>query len=152
MTQANGNGYISGRTMTIIMSASGLIMLAAGGFLSFQNATSDRRLSELREEVIKNRDGLAAIVPTVAERGREVFRIDQNNQRIEAALLRSDAGIVTRKEHEGVWGSFNKDITNLQRQMDDMRKEVGSSYTLGDKIKELQRQLDEIRNKSPAAK
>jgi hypothetical protein len=36
-------------------------------------------------------------------------------------------------------------ISNMQRQVDEMKREFGSTFTLGDKVKELQTQLDQLR-------
>lgn len=135
--------------MTIILSSAGLILLVFGGFFSWQNSAIDRRLDELRKSVVGNEHALNDLRPTVAERGKEVYRLDQDIRRIDARLLHLEDGIVTRGEHREKWASIDAANTSVQRQIDEMRKELGSSYTLGDKIKELQRQLDDIRNHQP---
>lgn len=60
--------------------------------------------------------------------------------------------IVPRGEHIEKWASNTAALSAQQRQIDEIRRDLGSSYSLGDKIKELQRQIEMLRDdnkKSP---
>lgn len=61
-----------------------------------------------------------------------------------AEILRLREAVVPRGEHVEKWNGITQSIANVQRQIDDLAKQVGSNYTLRDKIIELQKQLDDV--------
>lgn len=64
--------------------------------------------------------------------------------RFEAALTKVQDGIVPRGEHQGKWETQANEIANVQRQIDQMRSEFGSSYSLNDALKAIQGRLERL--------
>jgi predicted Abi (CAAX) family protease len=65
-------------------------------------------------------------------------------ERIETDIDQIDSGIVPRGEHEEHWRSQAEQVANLQRQIDVIRSEFGSSYSLNDAMTSLQDRLDRL--------
>lgn len=68
--------------------------------------------------------------------------------RLEDAVLRLTDGIVTRGEHESKWDAETASASNLQRQIDQIRTDLGSSFSLNDALKDISdriARLEELR-------
>jgi Flp pilus assembly protein TadB len=68
--------------------------------------------------------------------------------RFEAALMKVQDGIVPRGEHEGKWVTQANETANVQRQIDQMREELGSSFSLNDALQSISERiarLEELR-------
>lgn len=65
---------------------------------------------------------------------RELGRIDR-----ELATIRSD--MVSRSEHQTHWNETNDRLNALSARLNDMQREFGANYTIGDQIKNLQDQI-----------
>lgn len=143
-----GNGYISRGNMTVVMSAAGLIMLAFGSFITFQNNANDRRLQELREDV-KNieRTYLRKDEHEEFKRGLEkdigLIRRTQDQ--------RADA-IVPRAEHNARWKASDDFALLLSNRINEVRSNLSAITTpqsqftrMEADITELRKQLNEAR-------
>lgn len=64
--------------------------------------------------------------------------------RFEAAVMKIQDGIVPRGEHQERWRSLENADLNLQRQVDAIRAEFGSSYSLNDAIQSIQARLERL--------
>lgn len=149
---SNGNGYISRGNMTVVMSAAGLIMLAFGSFITFQNNANDRRLQELREDV-KNieKSYLRKDEHEEFKRGLEkdigLIRRTQDQ--------RADQ-IVPRAEHNARWKASDDFALLLSNRINEVRNNLSAITTpqsqftrMESDIAELRRQLNEERKSSP---
>lgn len=68
--------------------------------------------------------------------------------RFEAALMKMQDGIVPRGEHQGKWETQANETANIQRQIDQMREELGSSFSLNDALQSISERiarLEELR-------
>ncbi|QZO02083.1 hypothetical protein [Chenggangzhangella methanolivorans] len=50
-----------------------------------------------------------------------------------------------RGEHEEHWRSQNAQIINLQRQVDEVKAQAGSTYGVRDVIQRLEKQVEDLR-------
>lgn len=134
------NGYISRGNMTVIISAAGLVMIAFGGFITFQNSAVDRRISDLKEEIARIEMGYL--------RKDEHIEFKENTantfRRIDADILLKQKDVVPRKEHEARWGAISKDISLLSERLNELRSATASTYTMRDELTSLRRQQEEL--------
>jgi hypothetical protein len=68
--------------------------------------------------------------------------------RFEAALMKVQDGVVPRGEHEERWRSLESGDINLQRQIEQIRAELGSSFSLNDALQSISERiarLEELR-------
>lgn len=145
MSEPNGNGYISRGNMTVVLSAAGLIMLAFGSFITFQNNATDRRLQELREDVKE----IAKI--TLKKEEHEEFKL-----RIDKDLARLDKGVVPRSEHDARWKASDDFTILLSNRINEVRNNLAAITTpqsqftrMESDIVELRKQLTESLLKKP---
>lgn len=150
------NGYISRGNMTIVMSAAGLVMVAFGSFFGFLNSATDRRITDLKEELSKTEQNFLR----KDEHAEFKYRIDRDNALLREAQLRRDATVVPRSEHEARWKSTDDrlqlladNIKLISDRLNEVRSAATGSVTLRDEIGRLHTQLDDLRrqlNERPA--
>lgn len=63
--------------------------------------------------------------------------------------IRSD--LVSRSEHQTHWTEFTARLDALSVRINDVQKEFGSNFTLGDAVKELQRRVSELTVSAPVS-
>lgn len=128
------NGYISRGSMTIILSAAGLIMVAFGAFISMQNAAVERRIDDLKAQL----ETVQGNYLTKSEHGEFKLRIDQD-------LTRLNQQIVPRTEND-VWRkSIDEQLLTESDRLNELRNATTSTYTLHDEITHLQGDIAEMR-------
>lgn len=149
MSEPATNGYISRGNMTVVMSAAGLIMLAFGSFITFQNNANDRRLQELREDVKSIEKGyLRRDEHEEFKRGLEkdigLIRRTQD--------ARADQ-IVPRSEHNARWKASDDFTLLLSNRINEVRSNLAAITTpqsqftrMESDIAELRKQLNEARS------
>jgi ribosome-associated translation inhibitor RaiA len=124
--------------MTVILTAAGLIMVAAGGFITFQNNATNERIEDVKARV----HDIEQNYLRKDEHLEFKMRTDANFGRIDHQLETVQGEIVPRGEHEERWRAIDAQIAVVQRQADKTASELESNYTLGDKLKELQHEID----------
>lgn len=131
------NGYISRGNMTVMISAAGLVMLAFGGFITYQNGTMDRRLTEMREDT----------KATLRKDEHEEFklRIDRDINLIREEQQRRAGSIVPRTEHEARWIATDNNIKVLSDRLNELRTATTSTYTIRDEVISLKSEVQELR-------
>lgn len=145
MTATQPNGYISRGNMTIILSAAALVMGAFGWIVTQQNAATDRRISEVREDL----RGLESRALTKEEhiefKGRTQSDID-----------RLERGIVPRNEVEANAKTEASQIFTLSVRLDEVRRDVAAITTpqsqftrMENDITELRKQINDFISKRP---
>lgn len=145
---AAGNGYISRGNMTVVMSAAGLIMLAFGSFITFQNNANDRRLQELREDVKSiEKSYLRRDEHEEFKRGLEKdINLIRRTQEARAEV------IVPRAEHIARWKATDDFALLLSNRINEVRSNLASITTpqsqftrMESDIAELRKQLNDTR-------
>lgn len=134
MTEQAGNGYISRGNMTVVMSAAALIMLAFGGFITYQNNANDRRLQELREDV-KEISKL-----TLKKEEHEEFKL-----RIDKDLARIEKGVVPRTEHDARWKASDDFAILLSNRINEVRANLASIATPQSQFSRMENDIAELR-------
>lgn len=143
-----GNGYISRGNMTVVMSAAGLIMLAFGSFITFQNNANDRRLQELREDVKSiEKSYLRKDEHEEFKRGLEKdIGLIRHTQDARAGQ------IVPREEHNARWKASDDFALLLSNRINEVRGNLSAITTpqsqftrMENDIAELRKQLNEAR-------
>jgi uncharacterized coiled-coil protein SlyX len=134
-TQVNGsNGYSKlYMACTVVLSITGLF-----GWIILNNQSSkDAEQNERIETLEKTK--------TSKDLSSEKFRIvEKELDTLESKFKALDEKIVPRGEHTEKWKANDQAFLNIQKQIDDIRKDVGSTYSLGDKIKEMQEQINRL--------
>lgn len=141
MSEPATNGYISRGNMTVVLSAAGLIMLAFGSFITFQNSATDRRLGELREDVKSiEKSYLRRDEHEEFKRGLEkdisLIRRTQD-QRAEA--------IVPRAEHNARWKATDDFALLLSNRINEVRSNLSSITTPQSQFTRMESDIAELR-------
>lgn len=170
---ANGRGdTISRGNMTVILSASGLVMLAFGGFITFQNNATDRRISDLKEEL--NRIEAEYIRKDELARATENYARKDDINRFEAGYLRKDehnefklrldseiaairdngfrfiSTIVPRAEHEARWAATDKQLHDLGERLVPRAENEIRWMAHEQQLRQLADRLNELRSATTA--
>lgn len=141
MSEPATNGYISRGNMTVVLSAAGLIMLAFGSFITFQNSATDRRLGELREDVKSiEKSYLRRDEHEEFKRGLEkdigLIRRTQDQ--------RADA-IVPRAEHNARWKASDDFALLLSNRINEVRSNLSSITTPQSQFTRMENDIAELR-------
>lgn len=141
MSEPATNGYISRGNMTVVLSAAGLIMLAFGSFITFQNSATDRRLGELREDVKSiEKSYLRRDEHEEFKRGLEkdigLIRRTQDQ--------RADA-IVPRAEHNARWKASDDFALLLSNRINEVRSNLSSITTPQSQFIRMENDIAELR-------
>lgn len=70
--------------------------------------------------------------------------LEDRIKRIESDLSGAEKSIVPRPEHEEKWRSFDREAAALQRQIDDLKKQFGDTFSLRDALLQMQRRIDAL--------
>lgn len=134
---AETNGYISRGNMTVIISAAGLVMIAFGGFVTFQNNATDRRITDLQADIKAH----------LRKDEHEEFklRIDKDLTRLDIRITAAATRVVPRSEHEARWAATDKDVRLLAERLNELRNTSTSTYTVRDEINRLQTEIQDLR-------
>ncbi|GLI23507.1 hypothetical protein GGQ86_002955 [Xanthobacter flavus] len=81
---------------------------------------------------------------TRAELADRRATLEDRIKRIEGDLNAAEKSIVPRPEHEEKWRSFDRETAALQRQIDDLKKQFGDTFSLRDALLQMQRRIDAI--------
>lgn len=71
------------------------------------------------------------------------FNIDRF-RRLESAAADTAKSIVPRGEHEQRWTATGETQATMQRQIDEIKKSFGDTFSLRDAMQQLQRRIDMI--------
>lgn len=74
------------------------------------------------------------------------IRLDAEILRLTADSEKQRDGLVTRGEHTQKWAADAATFANLQRQIDDTRKELGGTWSMRDALVQLQTRIDRMEN------
>lgn len=143
---ASGNGYISRGNMTVVMSAAGLIMLAFGSFITFQNNANDRRLQELREDV-------KSIEKTYLRRDEhEEFKrgLEKDINLIRRTQEQRAEVIVPRAEHNARWKATDDFALLLSNRINEVRGNLASITTPQSQFIRMESDIAELRKQHTA--
>lgn len=137
------NGYISRGNMTLIMSAVGLVMIAAGAFIAQQNASTDRRITDLQSEIKINTE------KSLRKEEHEEFklRIDKDITRLDNRIMADRSAVVPRSEHEARWNASDATLKLLSERLNEVRNLASSNSTvpLRDEMVRVQTEISDLR-------
>lgn len=137
----NGNGYISRGNMTVVMSAAGLIMLAFGSFITFQNNANDRRLQELREDVKSIEKGY------LRKDEHEEFKrgLEKDVGLIRRTQEERAKSIVPREEHQARWVATDAFTQLLSNRINEVRNNLSAITTPQSQFTRMENDIAELR-------
>jgi len=128
------NGYISRGNMTVILSAAGLVMIAFGGFITFQNTATNQRIEDVRDQVHDI---------------QKTFLRKDEHEEFKAGLRREieeiKSEVVPRPENETRWVAAEKNSQLLSDRLNELRNATTSTYTVRDEMIRLQAEMAELR-------
>lgn len=138
---ANGNGYISRGNMTVILSAAGLVMIAFGGFITFQNSATDRRIEDIKTDIARIGQGYLR----KDEHEEFKLRVDKDITRIEAARLRDADKIVPRDELTARLAAIETNAKIISDRLNELRAMTTAPYPVREEISRLNAEIVELR-------
>lgn len=144
---ADTNGYISRGNMTVVMGAAGLVMVAFGGFITFQNNATDRRIDAVREDVKEIQTTLGSRYLRKDEHEEFKLRVDKDITRIDNRTATDRAAVVPRAEHEARWSASDATLKLLSERLNEVRNIATSNSTvpLRDEMTRVQAEISDLR-------
>lgn len=141
MSEPATNGYISRGNMTVVLSAAGLIMLAFGSFITFQNSATDRRLGELREDVKSVEKSY------LRKDEHEEFKrgIEKDIGLIRRTQEERARAIVPREEHQARWVATDAFTQLLSNRINEVRNNLASITTPQSQFTRMESDIAELR-------
>lgn len=79
-------------------------------------------------------------------------QIERELARLNMALEKADSAIVPRGEHQEKWRGNDQALGNIQRQVDEIRRDYGQTYSLRDAFAQMQRKVDDMEKELRAAR
>lgn len=131
--QSNGNGFVS--RYGVIVSTVGVVVLVCGGFWGAVIGPMVSRIEKLELGTIG-----------IREHTEFRFRLDQEIVRLRLDFQRLADSLVSRPEHTEKWRSNDIANANQQRQIDEINKRLGDTYTLRDALGALDKRIDRLSN------
>lgn len=128
-TTTNGNGNGWSRNLPVLTGFGMLILVMVGGFWSLANPSESIR--DIRTNYL-----------TKSEHAEFQRRLQEHFTRVEASIEHLREAQVPRNELQARAESSARQFSEIRREIDDMRKLVGTDYTLRDKIIELQNRIN----------
>ena len=113
-------------------------------------AESDSRLAVVNRDIRDLFDQSKALatkaeIETSAKRRDDIQKItDGRIDRIMGQLEQFREQVVPRGEHQRWWASQETADGNLQRQLDEMKKAFGDTFSLRDALQQMQRRIDAL--------
>lgn len=144
---ADTNGYISRGNMTVVMSAAGLVMIAFGGFITFQNNATDRRIDAVREDIKEIQIKLDSKYLRKDEHEEFKYRVDREVAQVREEQQRRAGSIVPRTEHEARWAADTATLKLLSDRLNELRNTASSNSTvpLRDEMVRVQTEITDLR-------
>ncbi len=124
-----------------------LYVTFAGFLLTFTTVVGTLAYWPIRDDTNELKTAVARFEERAVTRAELADRravLEDRIKRIEADLNVAERSIVPRPEHEEKWRSFDREGAALQRQIDDMKKQFGDTFSLRDALLQMQRRLDAI--------
>jgi hypothetical protein len=151
ISNQRSNGGVS--TWVQVMIGGMVVLLSVGSsFFTVSSSGVDKQIlsinaniSKLEGALLEVRSDVKAVYVTIPAQAEFKARVDKTLDRFDTEFLRIRNEMVPLSTHQQKWDSDKLVMINIQKQIDEMRIQAGSSFTLGDKLKELQHQLDDIR-------
>lgn len=101
-----------------LISAAGFIVLVLTAFGGIFASGMEGQIADNKMAIRDNRDDVKAVVQAMVPRG----------------------------EHDEHWKKTDADILNLQKQIDQIRSDFGSAYSLKDALSHMQSELDKLKD------
>lgn len=95
-------------------------------------------------QINANQTGLQGQISALTQNTMPVGQLNERYDQTERRLSTIEGGLVTRGEHESQWQNQDASVADLQRQIDLIRTDLGSSYSLNDALSALQSRLDRL--------
>lgn len=129
--------------MTLIMSAVGLVMLAAGAFVAQQNSSTDRRITDLQSQITTLSDKTLRN----DEHAEFKLRIDKDIARVLAWQDGRDRVVVPRAEHEARWAASDAVQKLTTERLNEIRNIAtqNSTVPLRDEMARVQLEISDLR-------
>lgn len=138
---------LSGNSRTqwpVIWSAIGVsfAVLAAVGALAYKPVLSNQE--RLETALVR----LAETSVSQKEMEWRTARGQEDRSRTDKAIVDIRADQVPRAEHERVWSGYDQRLADLQRQIDEAKNALGSTYSLRDYIQRMTDRLDKLETRT----
>lgn len=125
-----------------LLAGAGLLFTVMSTFVTMLVAAVAWGLLSQSANLIKSQDEFKAIYQS--NRALDRQDIDAEFARIDGVLARS----VPREEHQQIWAAESQRFIELQRQVDEAKTALGSTYSLRDYIQRLTARIDTLEERA----
>lgn len=127
----------------------GLSVITAVGWLAYSPIQSQQQDAKLiLARLVESYASLPERFVTIRELDARATRTQTEITRLAADLRQLDGVTVPRGEHSERWRSFEAQDAGLQRQIDDLRRQFGDTFSLRDALIQMQRRLDGLEGRA----
>lgn len=131
-----------------IMALIGALSVGGSFLTTLLNANNPiKTIDDMRGDIKEIRSDMRASYLSKAEHGEFLRRTDEHIVRLDRRIDKIIDDLVPRPELEARSASTTQVLADINKQLDDIRKLVGTDYTLRDKILELQARIDFLNNR-----
>lgn len=113
-----------------------VLVLVMGGLGALAYRPIEQSLNDLK--------GLLPLMVTRAEANVTERHFERDIARIQASVEKIETSIVPRGEHEEKWRGNAAALANQQRQIDEIRRDYGQTYSLRDAFAHMQRKVEDM--------
>lgn len=128
-----------------------VIWSAIGVSFAIIAALGSGQLSPIREDLASTKDAIKAVAGSMVTQAEMQWRTQrgvEDRQRMELAIAGIREEQVPRKEHDRVWLGYDKQLADIQRQLDEAKSQLSNIYNARDVIMDLRERVDRVeRNK-----
>jgi hypothetical protein len=131
--------------IAVVISIAGQFFSVSSGGVDKQIVSMSANIAKLETALAEVRADVKAVYVTIPAQAEYKSKVDKTLERFDLELLRIREQMVPLSTHQQKWDSDRLVVVTIQKDIADIRTAMGSSYTLGDKLKELQHAIDDIR-------
>jgi len=146
--QPNGNGW--GQRYAMIIQTVTVVAMFFAGFWAAVISPMVSRQDKIETKIEWFTKDNRADFLSIHEHQEFKQRVDKTLDAMSLELIRLREGQVTRGEHLQKWASDAGVIVNIQRQIDDIKRDFGQTYSLKDALSEMQKRLERVEGWSKA--
>lgn len=119
-----------------LASFAGVLVVVMGGLGALAYRPIEGSLNDIK--------GLLPLMVTRAEHMTALNHVERDLARLNQSVEKNEAAIVPRGEHEEKWRGNVQAQANLQRQIDEIRRDYGQTYSLRDAFAHMQRKVEDM--------
>ena len=125
------------------------VVIAVGALAYWPIRETQADLKAIAAEQSKILSSLGDKFVTIRELDARASRTQRDIDRLGKDMDNQEAVTVPRREHEEKWRSSDNQFADKQRQIDDIKKSFGDTFSLRDALQQMQRRIDALETRAP---